>query len=777
VYHGTCRRSKEKSVFVVREKPLTIGSLADVLTGQRDPAREGAMAESAPASPSVDALCLQAQQCLTSDDAAGALAAASEAIQRDPRHTLAYRLRAQAREGLGDLDGALDDLDVVIQAETPAVPDHYLERGRLLLRLGRLDEAIDCLREGVQLDLPGQLDTLREALLDALREAGDEVAALTLEADGIRDRLQARLGQAIHGDLRELHGDLDQVWADYDTAGPEDDLAAAYYRRGLVRHLDGNPEGALQDYTSALRADRNHAPSYRGRGTLARQRGEFEPALVDFDQALLLRPRLALALYQRGNTRQARGDLITALADYNRALDLEPGMACARLGRGSVHEHRSNLAAALADYEEVLALDSEDPVAYAARGRVRRALGQLDQAQADFDEVLRRDPGCTDAYLANRAIRIIQEGAPLARALPWVLGGSLGGLVLGAGLGWFALLLGEWLRPAEGGFPWLGVLPAPEAGWGKRLVGWLLWLLAAVIGLPLFVRLGPVADAPSVARLLCADYLPALGCLYQGALLFWLLTPVGVEVLPNLLVVVVLYLAFGWMLGVLWERDCKVEGRGWLSILALIWFIAALGRGTPGFLLALFHAGLLGSLIVGGAGWLLGGVLGALAGWRAPNRCARSLLGFQLRQEPGNASGSSNGSDRNTRATRLWARQAGGLVVGGTGLVTGFLASALALGPPGDDSWLAGGVVAWLLAWLYGRRLVLTPRATTSAGATWQWNHLGNAGLLLAAGSGAGVGFLAWHAGLSPGGTLWWGLTGAVTGLIGGLRLWWMLDR
>jgi serine/threonine protein kinase len=115
-----------------------------------------------------------------------------------------------------------------------------------------------------------------------------------------------------------------------DNREPASDSAAALARRAREHERKGDWEGAIADYTEALRLDPGSALVHYHRACAFGEKGAWDRAAADCTEALRLDPRLAIAYLGRGVARERTGDLDGALADYREALRLEPQSAAAR---------------------------------------------------------------------------------------------------------------------------------------------------------------------------------------------------------------------------------------------------------------------------------------------------------------------------------------------------------------------------------------------------------------------------------------------------------------
>jgi tetratricopeptide (TPR) repeat protein len=92
-------------------------------------------------------------------------------------------------------------------------------------------------------------------------------------------------------------------------------------------------------------------------------RGDWERAIADYTQAIghyRHNSDRALAYLGRGNARRAASDPQGALADYDRAIELQPGHAGAYLSRAIAHRDCGNKQQAISDLRMVREL-SVDP--------------------------------------------------------------------------------------------------------------------------------------------------------------------------------------------------------------------------------------------------------------------------------------------------------------------------------------------------------------------------------------------------------------------------------
>ncbi|MFE5035387.1 tetratricopeptide repeat protein [Streptomyces sp. NPDC056683] len=210
------------------------------------------------------------------------------ALALDPALVRAHRGRAVTRGATGDYEGALADLDRVLELE-PDNPWNVILRGEHHRLARHHDEAVADLTEGIR------------------RDPASEFA------------------WASRGAAHERHGDLDTALADFERAlGLKPDYAWALARRSRVWRGLGDPARRLADLDRALALQPDWAWGRCERGDALRVTGRDEEALADYDRALELDPGYAYAYASRGVSLSNLGRHEEGLADLDRALALQP---------------------------------------------------------------------------------------------------------------------------------------------------------------------------------------------------------------------------------------------------------------------------------------------------------------------------------------------------------------------------------------------------------------------------------------------------------------------
>ncbi len=206
---------------------------------------------------------------------------------------------------------------------------------------------------------------------------------------------------------------IDRVAAMSEVVETYPDQAGVYILRGLTYELEGLPELAVADYTTALALDPDYAIAYSNRAVIYMAFGELDLALADYTTALKLNPEDALTYFNRANTYEALGESELAVIDYTAALELDSKTSDFYINRGVSYISLDHLDLAAEDFNSAIALDPTSENAYLNRGLLYHLQDQADLALADFSTVIALNPTNSNVYMA-RAYALFDDGQDAA---------------------------------------------------------------------------------------------------------------------------------------------------------------------------------------------------------------------------------------------------------------------------------------------------------------------------------------------------------------------------
>jgi tetratricopeptide (TPR) repeat protein len=377
-----------------------------------------------------------------------AIAALSEAIERDERLTPAFLSRAECRyyrseikQALADLESALrldpenrtakayralilsdqpdgkerakKEFENLIQQIRPTEARDFYLRGLANIGLfdlgaGDIDKAIADLTEAIRLD-----PKMEDALVDragALARKGeyDQVIAEVDDVLRLNPRNAVALGQRAYA--FEQKGDYDRAISD-NTEALRLNPKASWIRanRGSCYLEKGERERALADLSEAIRSEVAYPNPYARRGRVHVELGKPEEALSDFDEAIRLGANEAWVYAHRGDAWHAKKDYAKAIADYTEAIRLDPDYAKSYRDRGYTYVmNLEKYDAGLADLDKSLELDPDSASAHNLRGIALYWKEDYDNAVVAYDEAIRLKPD-EAVHHSNRANAVLER--------------------------------------------------------------------------------------------------------------------------------------------------------------------------------------------------------------------------------------------------------------------------------------------------------------------------------------------------------------------------------
>jgi tetratricopeptide (TPR) repeat protein len=182
--------------------------------------------------------------------------------------------------------------------------DTYVEQARKLLKEGKNQEAITALNKAIDAD-------------------ADNAEAFNMRGVAYFERKEYSNAQL-----------------DYEQAVKlEPQFYRPYYNRALLKTAQNDLQGALKDYSDAIRfapdtARQAASDLYLNRGQLFATQNQPQPAITDFTKSVELNPKNALAWYNRGNLYFEQQKTAEALADFQKAVTADPSFGKAFYGLG-----------------------------------------------------------------------------------------------------------------------------------------------------------------------------------------------------------------------------------------------------------------------------------------------------------------------------------------------------------------------------------------------------------------------------------------------------------
>ena len=269
------------------------------------------------------------------NDRDNALSEALEATRRDARLMPPRLLAARIYEDRGDHSKAIDQSEVVLNAE-PGNPEARLIRARAWIRSGRIDKG------------QAELESLL-ASYPKLNEARLQLASIYL-AQRSYDKASAEFDKTWKSDPPEIRGFVGEQTVKMAQGKTEEALGAMQKmlqqdpKNELVRYQlanfqstafsikeKSNPSqakelanAAIDNFKELLKTSPKSDDIWIRLGILQRETDQFDAALGSFEEAAKANPRSANAYLNQAMLQEALGKKKDASDSYNRVLGIEP---------------------------------------------------------------------------------------------------------------------------------------------------------------------------------------------------------------------------------------------------------------------------------------------------------------------------------------------------------------------------------------------------------------------------------------------------------------------
>ncbi|RZJ66378.1 MAG: tetratricopeptide repeat protein [Flavobacterium sp.] len=187
-----------------------------------------------------------------------------------------------------------------------------------------------------------------------------------------------------------------------DAAIANDKSSQNYYDRAFYKAKLNDVQGAIADYSVAIKLDPALANAYYHRGELYERQENYANAIADYSQCIVLDSRSYKAHFARGYARSVTDDVKGAIEDYSRCIGMDPMKAMAYINRGYLYHSLKAYDKAISDFDRALQINRNDGETYANRGFSKAFLKDKTAIQ-DFDMAIELLPNDPQQYY-NRAL-------------------------------------------------------------------------------------------------------------------------------------------------------------------------------------------------------------------------------------------------------------------------------------------------------------------------------------------------------------------------------------
>jgi tetratricopeptide (TPR) repeat protein len=180
--------------------------------------------------------------------------------------------------------------------------------------------------------------------------------------------------------------------------------AGLYLDRGEARFKLREFNGAIEDFTKAIRLDDRLDNAYFGRGMALGRSGRIDKGITDLTVYIQRHPESSVAYTKRGVRYIWKGDLEKAEKDLSNAVFLDPRNAEAHDDLGVILAQHGNYPSAIVHFQTSIKWDPSYQKAYHNLAMVYYITDQTEKALSAVNQSLKLNPEWRDSLLLKSSI-------------------------------------------------------------------------------------------------------------------------------------------------------------------------------------------------------------------------------------------------------------------------------------------------------------------------------------------------------------------------------------
>ncbi|OJH33642.1 tetratricopeptide repeat protein [Cystobacter ferrugineus] len=346
---------------------------------------------------------------LAEGDTARALEEFERAVGFDAQSAEAHLGLSRMALLAGDLDKARQEIDKAMELEPHALTGGRLQRGMVMWRQGKLDEAITELEQAKKQD---PRDVALAVSLGAIYlEKGGiaRQAQKESEANAGFKEAEGNLTQALKlepsnaeanfylAQVKAQRGEFEKAIESMKTAVERASKRADYhFALGLIYRDAKQPGEAIEAWKKTVELDPKRIEAYEALGHAHLARSEVDDALKAFQAALKVNPKSSQTLASIGDAHFTAMHWRDAVRSYEQALKADPSLTGLYYKLGRAWGEQNQYGKAIDWYTKAIAIAPDNADGWYHLGYAYKEKGKRKDAVKAFREYLSRKPDAQD---------------------------------------------------------------------------------------------------------------------------------------------------------------------------------------------------------------------------------------------------------------------------------------------------------------------------------------------------------------------------------------------
>ena len=169
-------------------------------------------------------------------------------------------------------------------------------------------------------------------------------------------------------------------------------LPVTYYNRGYIQFQLKNWDGAIQDYSEAIRLNPIDAEYYNARGRTLFELEKLQEAIQDFSKAIQIDPEIEMTYLNRGICYSLEKEFDKALKDFLEYEKRNTNDPMLYFERANIKVEREDIYGAIQDFDQFLRLKPNDPDVMYRKALLLFESSEYDRALEICDKILLSQP-------------------------------------------------------------------------------------------------------------------------------------------------------------------------------------------------------------------------------------------------------------------------------------------------------------------------------------------------------------------------------------------------
>jgi predicted Zn finger-like uncharacterized protein len=308
----------------------------------------------------------------------------------------------------GNVEEAQKEIQTALELDPHSLPGGRLQNGRVLWRLGKMEEAIAELEKAKtedprSVDIPITLGAARLAKGDTAEAESNLLLALGREPSNPEANFYMAQVKAKRSEFTQA---IDSMKNAVDRAPKRADYRLAF---GVIFKDAKRPAEALEQWKEAVKLDPTLADAHEALGQAHLDRGDFDAAIDAFQASLKADPQRTRALAYIGDTHFAATRWREAIRSYESALKADAKLTFVYYKLGRSYSEQGQYAKAIDWFRKATQEDPTNAMAWNNLGYAYKEKGKRKEAVQAFKEYIQLKPDAADRKEVADEIDFLQQ--------------------------------------------------------------------------------------------------------------------------------------------------------------------------------------------------------------------------------------------------------------------------------------------------------------------------------------------------------------------------------